>query len=238
MRDFLIAVCDEDPKILQPQSERIQQQFSLENAVCRMDLYEDPKKLFDALDGTEYDMAFLDIDMPGISGFDLAEKISVKYPQMLIVFVTSHDELVFPTFRYHPFRFIRKPYFDQEIEECIHEAVESLNDRDRVLEIQTSDGQQFVYVSDILYLESEKNYVNIITRHGILKERDTISHKEKEWGPYGFLRVHSGFLVNQKYIYAIDQESIRLRSRKYPEVPLSRRRRDAVLRSYQVYLRK
>ena len=80
--------------------------------------------------------------------------------------------------------------------------------------------------------------MKIITRHGIVRTRDTISHKEKEWGPFGFIRVHSGFLVNQRYIYAIDQESVRLRSTKYPEVPLSKRRREAVMQAYQQFLRK
>ena len=235
--EVLIALCDEEQEILKKQTEAIQILFSKENTVCHIDAFASSEELMQTLDQKMYDIVFLDIDMPKVTGFDLAEKVSNRYPSTLIIFVTSHDELVFPTFRYHPFRFIRKSFFDQEIEEAVQEAVRSISEKNRMFEIQTADGLQYVYASDILFAESDRNYLQIITRHGVLRCRDTISHKEKEWAPYGFVRPHNSFLVNQKYIYAIDTETIRLRSKKYPELPLSKRRRDQVLESYQKYLR-
>ena len=236
--EVMIALCDEEQQILKSQTEAIQVLFSQENTVCHIDAFASSKELFETLNSKMYDIVFLDIDMPEITGFDLAEKVSTRHPSTLIIFVTSHDELVFPTFRYHPFRFIRKQFFDQEIEEAVHEAVRSISEKNRMFEIQTPDGLQYVYASDILFAESDRNYLNIITRHGTLRCRDTISHKEKEWASCGFVRPHSGFLVNQKYIYAIDTETVRMRSKKYPELPLSKRRRDQVIESYQKYLRK
>ncbi len=237
MNDFMVAMCDEDAALLQYQVQEIQPLFSAENVVCRIDAFTSSRELFDRLDDQEYDIVFLDIDMPEITGFDLAKKATQVYPNMLIIFVTSHDELVFPTFRYHPFRFIRKSFFQEEIGEAVREAVKSIRERNRIVEIQTTEGLQFVYASEILYAESEKNYVSIITRHGILRCRDTISHKEKEWSGFGFIRTHSGFLVNQRYIYAIEAETVQLRSKKYPEIPLSKRRKDAVIEAFQRYVR-
>ena len=237
MNEFHVAMCDEDTELLIAQIQVIEPLFSKENVVCRIEAFPSSKELFDRLDQTEYDMVFLDIDMPEITGFDLAEKASSRYPKMLIIFVTSHDELVFPTFRYHPFRFIRKSHFAEEIPEAVHEAVRSIMERNRILEIQTAEGLQYVYASEILFVESEKNYLSIITKHGILRCRDTLSHKEKEWGGYGFIRTHSGFLVNQRYIYSIEAESVRLRSGKYKEIPLSKRRREAVIEAFKKHIR-
>ena len=236
-QEFTVAMCDEDTRLLTYQAQAVEACFSAENAVCRLEPFASSEELFKKLDSTEYDMVFLDIDMPQITGFDLAEKVSAKYPKMLIIFVTSHDELVFPTFRYHPFRFIRKSHFDEEIQEAVHEAVRSISERNRILEIQTTEGVQYVYASEILFAESEKNYLSIITKHGILRCRDTVSHKEKEWGPYGFVRTHNGFLVNQRYIYSIEAETVRLRSARYKEVPLSKRRRDAVIEAFKKQVR-
>ena len=237
MKPFTIAICDDDITMLTYLKERIQQSFSDNNAVCHISAYSDSAQLYELLDTQEFDMIFLDIDMPQITGFDLAKKTVRVHPQMLIIFVTSHEELVFPTFQYSPFRFLRKDYFDQEIDEAVQAAVQSISERNRMLEIATTEGVQYVYLSEILYFESEKNYLNIITKRGPIRCRETISRQEKELAGTGFIRVHSGYLVNQKYIYSIDNECVRLRSRNYPQVPLSRRRRDQVIAEFQKYIR-
>lgn len=237
MKPFSIALCDDDPKMLSYLTDRIQQSFSKYNTTCHVHAYSSSSQLYTLLDTQEFDIIFLDIDMPEVSGFDLAQKTVRVHPQMLIIFVTSHDELVFPTFQYSPFRFLRKSYFEQEIDEAVESAVKSISERNRMLEIQTPDGVQYVYLSEILYFESEKNYLNIITRRGLIRCRETLSKQEKALSGTGFIRVHSGYLVNQKYIYSIDNECVRLRSRSYPEVPLSRRRRDQVIQEFQKYIR-
>lgn len=237
MKVFSIAICDDETETLSYLEDHIQQQFSHYNAACHVTAYSTPRSLYDELDDHEFDMIFLDIDMPEITGFDLAQKTMRLYPHMLIIFVTGHDELVFPTFRYHPFRFIRKHYFDQEIQEAVGAAIQSISERNRMLEIVTTEGTQYIYVSEILYFESARNYIKIVTRRGELLSRDTMSHKEKEMAGTGFIRVHSGYLVNQKYIYSIDSEWVHLRSKKYPSVPLSRRRREQVIQEFQQYIR-
>lgn len=60
----------------------------------------------------QFDIYFLDIDMPGISGFDLAEKIHNRYPEALIVFLTTHEELSMEGYQYQAFRFISKLRLD------------------------------------------------------------------------------------------------------------------------------
>lgn len=237
MKPFNVAICDDDLSMLTYLKERIQQAFSASNAICHIHAYNNSVELYDLLDTQEFDMIFLDIDMPDVTGFDLAKKTVRVHPQMLILFVTSHDELVFPTFQYSPFRFLRKTYFEQEIQEAVEAAVQSISERNRMLEINTTEGVQYVYLSEILYFESEKNYLNMITKRGIIRCRDTISRKEKELTGTGFIRVHSGYLVNQKYIYSIDTDCVRMRSRNYPEIPLSRRRRDQVIQEFQKYIR-
>ncbi len=60
----------------------------------------------------DYNAVFLDIDMPNIGGFEIAEKLS---SDILIVFVTAHDELVYSSLKFRPFRFIRKGHLENEL---------------------------------------------------------------------------------------------------------------------------
>ncbi len=53
---------------------------------------------------------FLDINMPTKTGFDLAEKLNQLYPDIIIIFVSAHDNFVYSSFEYSPFRFLRKTH--------------------------------------------------------------------------------------------------------------------------------
>jgi len=56
-------------------------------------------------------LLILDIDMPGISGLDLAETLRASNLNLLIIFLSNHEEFVFKAIEFQPFRYIRKRYY-------------------------------------------------------------------------------------------------------------------------------
>ena len=62
-----------------------------------------------------FDMYILDIDMPDMNGFDLANKIYEKYPNAVIIFCTMHDNLVYDSFRLNAFYFVRKNNLEEDL---------------------------------------------------------------------------------------------------------------------------
>ena len=135
--NFSIAVCDDDMAMTQNLGETIQIEFSKQNRVCEPHLFSDPRKLVEALAATAFHMIFLDMDMPNLTGFDVAKDVVARHPQTLIIFVTSHDELVYPSLQYHPFRFIRKRFFHSEIEEEVSAGIISLEESGQLIEVKT-----------------------------------------------------------------------------------------------------
>ena len=69
-------------------------------------------------------LLFLDIDMPGRSGFSLAEELQKNYPDIIIVFVSSYDNLVFRSFDYSPLSFLRKSHLEAELEPAFSRAID------------------------------------------------------------------------------------------------------------------
>ena len=67
-----------------------------------------------------YNLALLDIDMTPLNGFDTAQSICSISSDTRIVFVTSHEELVFDTFEYTPFYFIRKKYYENGVKKLVN----------------------------------------------------------------------------------------------------------------------
>ncbi len=235
--NFTIAICDDDAAMTHYLGENIQIEFSKQNRICTPHLFTDPHKLMEQLAVMAYHMVFLDMDMPDITGFDIAKEVVAHHPQSLIVFVTSHEELVYPSLQYRPFRFIRKRFFSSEIQEVVSSGITSLEESGQLLEIRTNGGPIYLYKNEIVYFESERNYLMTVTETETYRSRESIGHKEKELKDSGFIRIHSGYLVNQRYIYAFESDQVKLRSQTVPFLPLSRHRRDRAIEEFQKYLR-
>lgn len=105
-----VAFCDDETKILEDLSVKIKKEFEKIN--CEIDLYttENSIRLLEYLKSCPVDILFLDIDMPTISGMDIAEALLNSKIKTLLVFVTGQDALVYKSFKYHPFGFIRKAF--------------------------------------------------------------------------------------------------------------------------------
>lgn len=221
-----VALCDDETKILEDLSLKIATAFK--NAKAEIDLLktDNPLELLDCLKSETVDVLFLDIDMPKISGMDIAEALLNSEKKTLLVFVTSHDALVYKSFKYHPFGFIRKAYFDEEISAVVNSAVDEIRKRDDTFSFKTNDGFYIIRLMDILYFESESNYVNVHTADKIYKFRGTLSSVERELTPKGFIRTHKGFLVNQKHIFSVKSEDIVLTDREV--LPIGRTNRESV----------
>ena len=83
-----------------------------------IDYYSSGNVLIEAVKEKHYNLALLDIDMTPLNGFDTAQSICSISSDTRIVFVTSHEELVFDTFEYTPFYFIRKKYYETGVKKA------------------------------------------------------------------------------------------------------------------------
>lgn len=229
-----IAICDDEPKILDELALKIESVFSSEEKTY---IYKtnNPFDLLEHLNENQVDVLFLDIDMPKISGMDIAEKLINDNSDTLLVFVTSHDALVYKSFRYHPFSFIRKSHFDEEITSVAKSIIEEFNKSSEFFSFKTVDGMYRIVISDILYFESDSNYLNLHTHKEDYRFRGTLSSLERELSSKGFIRTHKGFLVNQQHIYAVKGDDIILCNNKL--LPIGRTNKESVKHAIMRYMR-
>ncbi len=182
------------------------------------------------------DIIFLDIDMPGTNGFDIASDISRNNPDIIIIFVTSHDNYVFSSLQYRPFRFIRKSYVAEELSEALNSALKELICRNRYLKLGSKYFNEKIFLSNIVCFESKRNYAEITADDGQkYMYRSTISKLEDKLGIYGFVRVQAAFLVNMKHIHGIVKNSVIMDNGL--EINISRRLVNDVKSEYSKYLR-
>lgn len=197
---YHIVICDDEKEILQELSEKIKEQFERKNISAEYSCVDDSRTLMELLQTEKVDVLFLDIDMPYFSGMDIAGWITENGLNTILVFVTSQDALVYQTFAYRPFGFMRKTHLDEEIEELIQRIEKALAEQKQ--ELVLSKGQEMIRIfrKDIVYIESEGNYLNIYEKNQVIKIRETMTNMEKQLEGKNFIRCHKGYLINADYI--------------------------------------
>lgn len=232
-----IAVCDDDPTFLENLEKQISLLFKSGDSSCTleyyMDSFQDGADLLENWDNEVYDILFLDIEMPGASGIQVADRIRMRNPYVKILFITNRDDLVFHSIQYRPFRFIRKNYLENELPEAIKALTENLLKENKYLTVSFNGSKKNIKIINIQYLESCKHDIYIYTLHETFRIKGNLTKLEKQLEPYGFIRTHSGYVVSSRYIFSIDKAQVILNDGR--EIPLSRYRIETVKHKLQLY---
>lgn len=171
------------------------------------------------------DLIFLDIQMPGLSGFEVLGHLD-EIPQ--IIFSTAYDQYALQAFEVHAVDYLLKPYtrdrFAQAVQRItdprtnnlqkIQPLAESLmttattGTPDRYPEkilVQTGNRLVTVAVSDILRIEAEGDYATLVTAKTHHLSNYGISALEAKLDPRQFIRVHRSDIINLHYIREIQK---------------------------------
>lgn len=181
----------------------------------------------------DFDLIFLDIDMPGMDGIAFGESLRAMGCASDIIYVSNMEEKVYEIFRVHPWSFIRKSRFSEEITGVMTEYLASRRSSLTPLLLTGTDGstlaedpRTIVYVEAVgknqrLYSSEKKDFFLV---------HSTLHELEQSLLPHGFIRVHKGFLVNYRFIGKITSRSVLLDSGE--SIPLGRDRVKAVRENY------
>ena len=201
---FRIAICDDENRILEDLSRMVLELIP----DADVSAFGEGRALIDGADKAGYDVVLLDIDMPDLNGLEVAAFFQAADRKPLIIFVTSHDELVYDSLQLHPFGFVRKSYLDKELKKVLEDAVEEVSSRDKHFFFHTASGDIKLQMDDILYFEAEGNYIKIKTGSDEFRFRETMQALEMSLKSDGFIRVHKGFLVNQEAVKIINSDKL------------------------------
>lgn len=160
-----------------------------------------------ALDVTNYhyDAFFLDIDMPGEDGIELARSIRTANSMAVIIFVSNIEQRVFEAIRIQPLRFIRKRQLETELPEAMSELKYVLKRQTGEKISIVSSGVRYSFqASKILYIESQRKTQLIVMTDGNLELRSTMNEIEEQMPDY-FFRIQRSFIINLHAITAIDK---------------------------------
>lgn len=183
-----------------------------------------------------FDLVYLDIEMHGISGVQVAKKLRERNDSILIIFITSHVEFVSDTFRVGAFQFLRKPIEKEFFCEEFVRAITQYKINHHIYEVQTKNEIMCFEIEHILYIESYYGKLNLHMFGATpnIEFSGKLSIEEDKLAIYGFFKCHQGFLVNIQHIQKIGKDNIMLNSNE--TIPMSRRKGGKIIEAYHNYL--
>ncbi len=160
------------------------------------------------------DVVFADIDMPGLSGMEMARVFAALSPAPLLVFVTGHGEEAVNAFELGAIDYVLKPYEQKRLNKAVDRVLEKRrgssvepdpvsglkNNDDEVIPVELAGTTKLIPRSSVRWVEAQGDYARLFTTEGSHLVRIPLAQLEERWGNAGFVRVHRSFLVSLRLI--------------------------------------
>ena len=212
-----IALCDDNKEDMLQLHQKIIEWYSenSKNQSVSITEYSDSVYLSSVIDaGDSHDVFFLDVEMPKVDGFQLADKIRNKLPAAIIVFLTSHSELAPDGYKFRALRYVSKLVLSQKLPEAL-EAVQkefSALESGYLVVPHYTDALRIPY-NEILYVQHILRSSQIYTlRQGVIKDNRGLKTIYSVIGDKRFIYIDRSTFVNIDFIRELKGNEIILRT--------------------------
>lgn len=223
-----IAICDDEKLFIGVLSEKLSEAMNKNHIKYNITAFLNGSELISSLNdpSNRFDVVFLDVDMPGANGEDVAEYIISSKKSIPVIFVTNHDDFVFSSFKYRPFGFLRKSHVDSELEEAVIRLDNYLSKSGQCYTFTFQGKLISLPYNKIKYIEAYGHEVIIHTTDADIRTTRSLSETEKALSSYGFIRVHKSFIVNTRFIFSVERNNIILTDNN--SLPVSRTKNEEI----------
>ena len=229
MAEFGVLIADDEPAARRG----VRQLLAAYPAFAVVSECRDGAEVLAALDAARPHVVFLDIQMPGVDGFDvIARRTPERMPA--VVFLTAYDQFAIRAFEAQALDYLLQPVTEARFAATMLRLEKQLRAgappaRDRAIVVTTSRGAMVVPVREIDWIESAGNYAQIWTGRRSFLLRESMRTLEQRIRDSGFVRAHRRALVRLDGVRGVDTAGGGLRAllSSGATIPIARRRRAA-----------
>ena len=198
------------------------------------------------IDNVRYSVVFLDINMPGLNGIELARQLSERPDSPAVIFTTAHEEYAFDAFNVHAYDYLLKPIHPKRLEEALRTVKErkklicpqparttphkkEYSDMRPLEVIPAEQNSKTILIrpEEIIFISTDKDSVYLKTESDSYLTRFTLRELESRLDSSSFFRTHRCFLVNIRKMrelipYFNGTYTVVVEDKERSEVPVSR----------------
>ena len=231
-----ILICDDDEQLLEQLKKYIREFFEkigtqTPECIC----YTSGEKLLSSEDYA--DIAFLAVEMPGLSGIYVGNELKNRNPRVKIFIVTSHPDYLDEAMKFEVFRFLTKPIDKNRLFRNLKDAVRLHNMYTKKIIVSTKDRKQVFDSEDIVLVESADRKVYVYTTKEVLVSVHSMEHWRKTLTMPCFFSTYRSYIINMKYVDRIVKGKVVLKfSGVEKEAYLARRKSAAFSDAFILFL--
>ena len=157
-----------------------------------------------------FDLLFLDVEMEKINGIHTGQIIKERSPHTVIFIITSYQEYLDDAFRTQAFRFIQKPVDIIRLHKALNDTFEFFNNTKITFTIIHENKSMVVFIGDIIYVETFRRKVKVVTTKGNYYSREAFDYWKKKLNAISFIEPHNSYIVNLDYMTGRTRSTITL----------------------------
>ncbi len=228
-----VAIVDDTELYRKNLSEFLQSCSKENNLNIEIDCYKDGIDIINKKN-IVYDVIYFDIKMNFVDGMEAAREIRKRDSSVIIVFCTSYVGYAVEGYSVEATDFLIKPVSEFAFFEHFKKILPKLkNKEEEYLILKTKLGMRKIKHSNILYLESDGHYVNIICKNEQVAFLSTLKKLEKELVTNNFFRCNSCYIVNLAYVNLVVDNCVTVGAY---ELQISRSRRKGFMEALTNYV--
>lgn len=206
-----IAICEDNATDLEVLSGYITKSLSRLGCGGEIVTFESAEELLENFSKGVFNILFLDVYLPGMSGMEAARKIRETDRDCLLVFVTISPDFALEGFAVQASGYVVKPLSQSKLDDALYMCRETLRRNGRVVQVASGrEGSVAIPVMNIRYVEVENKLTRFHTSGGEITAYLTLDEVEAMLGGEPFLRCHRSYLVNMNYVKEMGVQDFRL----------------------------
>ncbi|MDD6302100.1 MAG: LytTR family DNA-binding domain-containing protein [Bacillales bacterium] len=183
---------------------------------------------------SDYDIIFMDIEMPIMDGIESSTKIREIDSECVIIFVSNFTKYAIKGYSVNALDYLTKPLAYDIFKNTMSKAILKVQSKqNKAIVLQSGAETYRIDINDIIYIEVYKHRVFFHTTKDDFDIRSSLQEVEKQLPSNQFIRCNSGYIINLKYVSGIQKDSIIVFNK---ELPISRSRKKEVLEILTRYI--
>lgn len=188
-----------------------------------VETFNNPLKAYRVLEQEKIDVIFLDINMPQMTGFSFIDNLSYK---PLIVITTAYREYAVKSFELDVLDYLVKPIPFNRFLKTVNKIYQQVYVASATSEASLQQEPHIflkvnkklikVNLNDILYIESLKDYIKVITSIGDHVVHKSLSAITEELPQSNFMRIHRSYTISINKVVALDGNTVEISNQKIP----------------------
>ncbi|MBQ7925459.1 MAG: response regulator transcription factor [Lachnospiraceae bacterium] len=201
-----IGICDDEQLLREQLRQMCREVFEKEQLEYQILEFASGEEVL-AYEGDKVHLLFLDIEMPGINGIQVMRSLEDTDRIWRVVFVSSHQEMVYEAFGLRTLGFGVKPVKAEQVEKWIHITMKE-NSENITLECIAGQEKMHKQLEQIYYWQANGNYTYLAEQSGKTLVNCSLKMWEERLATMAVVRVHKSYLVNMNHVKKWDYDKV------------------------------